>query len=133
MKNKIFFVISFVVFAGFTFLTSKTKESDKPIDAVLIGILGASTTTLIFKAISKAMEEEEYIDNNPTQYFDKSSKEVRAAHKFLSKSGNNFIVPQEVSDESGIFEDITETGFYAERDSKIKPEETKNNSSKLLK
>jgi hypothetical protein len=133
MKNKIFFAISFVVFAGFTFLTSKTKESDKPIDAVLIGILGASTTTLIFHAVSKAIEEEEYIDNNPTQYFDKSSKEVRAAHKFLSKSGNNYIVPQDTGDESSIFEDVTETGFYSERDSKTKTEETKSNSSKLLK
>jgi hypothetical protein len=133
MKNKIFFAISFVVFAGFTFLTSKTKESDKPIDAVLIGILGASTTTLIFHAVSKAIEEEEYIDNNPTQYFDKSSKEVRAAHKFLSKSGNNYIVPQDNSDESSIFEDVTETGFYSERESKTKTEETKSNSSKLLK
>jgi hypothetical protein len=133
MKNKIFFAISFVVFAGFTFLTSKTKESDKPIDAVLIGILGASTTTLIFHAVSKAIEEEEYIDNNPTQYFDKSSKEVRAAHKFLSKSGNNYIVPQDIGDESSIFEEVTETGFYSERDSKTKTEETKSNSSKLLK
>ncbi len=123
MKNKVFFVVSFFVFAAVTFVTSKTKASDKPVDCVLIGLMGASATTLVFNAVSKAMEEEDYIDNNPTQFFDKTNKEVTNPKKYLDLANKAHKVPNN-SEDSTLFEDVTETGFFAERKPEI-PQDSK--------
>ena len=117
MKNKLFFGASFIVFAIFTFATTKVKDSDKPFESVLIGLLGATTTTICFNAVSKAIMEEQFISDNPTQLSTKAVKAKHLTSKYLSNTGINNKKPKASSDDdSTIFEDVSESSFFGSND-----------------
>jgi hypothetical protein len=117
MKNIYFFAISFLVCGTLTFGLSKTRQQDKLGDAILIGILGAGVATYIFNGVSNAYEEEEFIDNNTTQLKVRTVSPKTAANKYLSADGKKYKMPVlPPGDESGFLDDVSETGFFAERE-----------------
>jgi hypothetical protein len=117
MKNFSFFAISFLVCGTLTFGLSKTRQQDKLGDAILIGILGAGVATYVFNGVSNAYDEEEFIDNNTTQLKVRPVSPNAAVNKYLSDDGKGYKMPVlPSSDESGFLDDVSETGFFAERE-----------------
>jgi hypothetical protein len=116
MKNISFFALTFLVCGSLTFGLSKTRQQDKLGDAILIGILGAGIGTYVFNGISNAKEEEEYINNNSTLLKIRPSQTKSVEPKLLPAGKNFHVTNQAQNDQSGFLDDVTETGFLAERE-----------------
>jgi hypothetical protein len=116
MKNISFFALTFLVCGSLTFGLSKTRQQDKLGDAILIGILGAGIGTYVFNGISNAKEEEEYINNNSTLIKIRPAQTKPAEPKLLSAGKNFHVTDHTQNDKSGFLDDVSETGFLAERE-----------------
>jgi hypothetical protein len=116
MKNISFFALTFLVCGSLTFGLSKTRQQDKLSDAILIGILGAGISTFVFNGINNAKEEEDYINNNSTQIKFRPAQTKSAEPKLLQAGKNFHVTNQAQNDQSGFLDDVSETGFLAERE-----------------